>query len=345
MTKKILVTGGAGYIGSHTALVLLQAGFDVIILDNLCNSSQESLRRITLITGRTPLFIQGDIRDIELLENLFNKHNFFAILHFAGLKSVGESVRNPLTYYSNNVVGSTILLQAAIRAKVFRFLFSSSATVYGTPAEVPIDEYAPTVDPSNPYGRSKLIVEDILRDLAKSDARWKIALLRYFNPIGAHESGLIGEDPRGIPNNLLPYISQVAIGKLKKLQIFGDNYPTRDGTGIRDYIHVMDLAEGHVKALQALGAENTEHGVHIWNLGTGNGVSVHEMIKVFEEISGRPVPYEVAERRTGDIAECWANPKKAERELNWAARRDLRTMLSDTWRWQSNNPNGYRDNV
>lgn len=338
VNEKILVTGGAGYIGSHTTLALLEAGFEVVVLDNLCNSSVESLYRIETICGRSPLFVQGDIRDAELLQRLFREHRIVAVLHFAGLKAVGESVREPLAYYENNLAGSVALCQAMARAGVFRLVFSSSATVYGEPAQMPIREDFPTGTPTNPYGRSKLMVEEVLRDLAISDPRWSIAILRYFNPVGAHESGLIGEDPNGIPNNLLPYVAQVAIGKLRELSVFGNDYPTHDGTGVRDYIHVVDLADGHLKALQAISAQS---GVHVWNLGTGNGYSVLEMVHAFEQASGRPVPFRIAPRRAGDIAECWADPGKAERELGWKAERDLDVMMADAWRWQSRNPQGY----
>ena len=340
MTEKILVTGGAGYIGSHTTLALLEAGFEVVVLDNLCNSSAESLRRVERICGRAPLFVEGDIRDRELLDGLFREHRIGAVLHFAGLKAVGESVREPLAYYENNVAGSVALCQAMAQAGVFRLVFSSSATVYGEPAEMPIREDFPTGTPTNPYVRSKLMVEELLRDLAVSEPRWSIALLRYFNPVGAHESGLIGEDPNGIPNNLLPYVAQVAIGKLAELAVFGDDYPTRDGTGVRDYIHVVDLADGHLKALQAIA---TQSGVHVWNLGTGTGYSVLEMVRAFEQASGRPVPYRIAPRRSGDIAECWADPGKAARELGWKAERGLEMMMEDAWRWQAGNPQGYAE--
>lgn len=339
MNQTILVTGGAGYIGSHTTLALLEAGFDVVVLDNLCNSSAESLRRVERICGKAPLFVEGDIRDAELLDRLFCEHRIAAVLHFAGLKAVGESVREPLAYYENNVAGSVTLCQAMARAGVFRLVFSSSATVYGEPTQMPIREDVPTGTPTNPYGRSKLIVEEILRDLALSDPRWSIALLRYFNPVGAHESGLIGEDPNDIPNNLLPYVTQVAIGKLQELSVFGDDYSTRDGTGVRDYIHVVDLADGHLKALQAISSQN---GVHVWNLGTGNGYSVLEMVRAFEQASGRQVHYRIAPRRPGDIAECWADPTKAARELGWKAERGLQAMMADAWRWQSGNPQGYK---
>lgn len=337
-THVILLTGGAGYIGSHTTLALLQAGYDVVVLDNLCNSSDESLRRVAQITGRCPVFVQGDIRDKDLLEKLLREYAVGAVLHFAGLKAVGESVAQPLRYYGNNVHGSQVLLQAMADAGVFNFVFSSSATVYGEPAEIPISEACPVGQPTNPYGRSKLMVEDMLRDLAVSDPRWSIGILRYFNPIGAHESGRIGEDPSGIPNNLLPYISQVAVGKLPELTVFGNDYPTHDGTGVRDYIHVVDLAEGHLRALEAL---QTRTGAHVWNLGTGQGYSVLEMLHAFEAACGRTVPYRFTSRRAGDIDECWANPLKAEYELNWKAQRSLPEMMQDTWRWQSMNPDGY----
>lgn len=338
MTSTILITGGAGYIGSHTTLCLLQAGYDVVVLDNLCNSSVESLRRVEHICARAPLFVRGDIRDRALLYRLFAEHNIQAVLHFAGLKAVGESVEQPLRYYENNVAGSVTLCQAMAVAGVFTLVFSSSATVYGAPDTMPIREDFPTGVLTNPYGRSKLMVEQMLADLARSDSRWRCALLRYFNPVGAHESGLIGEDPKGIPNNLLPYISQVAIGKREALAVFGDDYPTVDGTGVRDYIHVVDLARGHLLALQAL-AERT--GVNVWNLGTGNGYSVLQMVKAFEQASGRPVPYRIEPRRAGDIAECWADPSRAREELGWQAERGLDVMMRDAWRWQSQNPYGY----
>ena len=335
----ILVTGGAGYIGSHTSLALLQAGYEVVVLDNLCNSSAESLKRVVRLAGRAPVFVQGDIRDRAVLKRLFVEHAVDAVLHFAGLKAVGESVAQPLRYYDNNVHGSEVLLQACADAEVLNFVFSSSATVYGEPAQMPISESCPVGKPTNPYGRSKLMAEDMLRDLAASDPRWRIAILRYFNPAGAHESGQIGEDPNGIPNNLLPYISQVAVGKLPELAVFGNDYPTHDGTGVRDYIHVVDLAEGHLRALQAL---QFRTGAHVWNLGTGQGYSVLEMVRAFEAASGKPVPYRVAARRPGDIATCYADPAKAERELGWNARRGLNEMMRDTWRWQTINPDGYK---
>lgn len=334
----ILVTGGAGYIGSHTALALLQAGHAVVVLDNLCNSSAESLKWVAQLAGRAPAFVEGDIRDRAALDRLFAEHSVDAVLHFAGLKAVGESVAQPLRYYDNNVHGSQVLLQACADEGVFNVVFSSSATVYGEPAQMPISEACPVGQPTNPYGRSKLMVEDMLRDLAASDPRWRIAILRYFNPVGAHDSGLIGEDPNGIPNNLLPYITQVAVGKLPELAVFGDDYSTHDGTGVRDYIHVVDLAEGHLKALEAL---ETRTGAHVWNLGTGQGYSVLEMIRAFEAASVKSIPYRIAPRRPGDIATCYADPTKAERELGWRAHRGLDQMMQDAWRWQSMNPNGF----
>lgn len=338
MRTKVLVTGGAGYIGSHTTLCLLEAGYEVVVLDNLSNGSFEALQRVEKISGWKPVFMQGDVRDRALLDSLFAQHCFSGVLHFAGLKAVGESVDQPLRYYENNVAGSVTLCQAMAEAGVFTMVFSSSATVYGDAGTVPISEDTQTDSPRNPYGRSKLIVEDLLRDLARSDARWRCALLRYFNPVGAHESGLIGEDPKGTPNNLLPYISQVAIGIQESLAVYGDDYDTIDGTGVRDYIHVVDLAGGHLAALRAL-----EHrrGVNIWNLGTGNGYSVLQVISAFEEASGRSVPYNIAERRRGDIGECWADPSKALNELGWRAERGLDEMMQDAWRWQRLNPHGY----
>lgn len=336
----VLVTGGAGYIGSHTTLELLKAGIDVVVLDNLSNSSEESLKRVSELAGRPPMFVKGDINNRELLERLFSDYSVQAVLHFAGLKAVGESVKQPLQYYQNNVVGTLTLCQAMASAGVFTLVFSSSATVYGDPAQVPIEEGMPTGGVTNPYGRSKLMVEQMLSDLAAADDRWRVALLRYFNPVGAHESGLIGEDPSGIPNNLLPFVAQVAVGRLPVLSVYGNDYPTLDGTGVRDYIHVMDLAEGHLAALNGL---KQRQGIHVWNLGTGRGVSVLQMVKAFEEACGRPLPYRVVPRRAGDVAECWANPQKAEKDLGWKATRDLRAMVADAWRWQSNNPNGFKN--
>lgn len=336
---KILVTGGLGYIGSHTTLALLQAGYEVVVLDNRSNGSITSMERVAHLTGKVPIFIEGDIRDSLLLERLFAQNIIGAVLHFAGLKAVGESVADPLRYYDNNVHGSQVLLQAMAAAGLFRFVFSSSATVYGEAEQMPVSETCPTGQPTNPYGRSKLMVEDILRDLATADPRWRISILRYFNPVGAHESGLLGEDPNGIPNNLLPYIAQVAVGKLPELAVFGNDYPTPDGTGVRDYIHVMDLAEGHLRALETL---KNRTGAHVWNLGTGCGCSVLDMVLAFEAASGKPVPYRISPRRPGDIASCYANPAKAELELGWKAKRGLDEMMRDAWRWQSMNPNGYR---
>lgn len=335
----ILVTGGAGYIGSHALVELASAGFDFVVLDNLCNSSSVSLQRVQAITGKSVEFVQGDIRNAELLKQLFTRYSISAVMHFAGLKSVGESVAQPLRYYDNNVCGSQVLFQAMADACVFNIVFSSSATVYGDPAEMPISEQCPVGRPTNPYGRSKLMVEDILRDLALSDPRWRVALLRYFNPVGAHESGSIGEDPNGIPNNLLPFITQVAVGKLPQLSVFGDDYPTHDGTGVRDYIHVVDLGQGHVAALRYL---QQHTGVHTWNLGTGQGYSVLDMVKAFEAASGVTVPYKVVDRRAGDIAVCYSNPSKALAELGWQAQLGLERMMSDAWRWQKHNPDGYR---
>ncbi|AWM91323.1 UDP-glucose 4-epimerase GalE [Pseudomonas sp. 31-12] len=337
---KILVTGGTGYIGSHTTLALLEAGFDVVVLDNLCNSSDASLHAIEAICGKTPLMIRGDVCDRALLDRIFQEHCIDAVLHFAGLKAVGESVRKPLEYYEANVCGSITLCQAMSAAGVFRLVFSSSATVYGAPEQMPIHEDFPTGTPTNPYGQSKLFIENVLQDLCAAEPRWSIALLRYFNPIGAHASGHMGEDPNGIPNNLVPYISQVAVGSLQELSIFGDDYPTVDGTGVRDYIHVVDLADGHLKALQSISSCT---GINIWNLGTGDGYSVLEVLRAFEQASGRPVPYRVMPRRSGDVAECWADPSKAAKELGWKATRSLQEMMADTWRWQSNHPRGYID--
>lgn len=337
--ENILVTGGAGYIGSHTTLALLEAGYNVVILDSLCNSSIDSLERVEQIAGRAPKFVRGDIRDADLLRRIFEENQIRSVFHFAGLKSVGESVRDPLIYYDNNVSGTLQLCRAMSDAGVYELVFSSSATVYGDVAVMPISEATPTGTPTNPYGRSKLIVEEIMRDLSQADARWRIAVLRYFNPVGAHSSGLIGEDPNGTPNNLLPYISQVAVGKLSSLSVFGADYPTRDGTGVRDYIHVVDLARGHLSALEAI---KLRSGLGVWNLGTGRGYSVFEMIQAFELASAQTVPYKVVSRRDGDVSECWADASKAFRELGWKAELGLREMMVDAWRWQSRNPEGYR---
>lgn len=336
---RLLVTGGAGYIGSHTVLELLQAGHDVVVLDNLCNGSLEALQRIQAIAGRSLQFVQGDIRDRALLDRLFAQQQVDAVVHFAGLKAVGESVRQPLDYYACNVAGTLNLCQAMADAGVFQLVFSSSATVYGDPAQVPVDESCPVAEPTSPYGRSKLMVEHLLHDVQRADTRWSIAILRYFNPVGAHPSGLIGEDPLGVPNNLLPYLSQVAVGKLDCLQVHGNDYPTPDGTCIRDYIHVVDLAQGHVRSLQFI---SRHKGCSVWNLGAGKGYSVLQVISAFEQACGRSVPYIIGPRRPGDIAANWAEPSKAERELGWKAERSLAGMMADTWRWQSKNPQGYR---
>ncbi|WP_019341436.1 UDP-glucose 4-epimerase GalE [Stutzerimonas stutzeri] len=338
----ILVTGGAGYIGSHAVLELLLAGQDVLVLDNLCNSSKTALDRVEALTARKAQFVKGDVRNRSLLKALFASYPVTAVLHFAGLKAVGESVREPLRYYETNVSGSIALCQAMAEAGIFKLVFSSSATVYGDSPKMPINENCPTGLPTNPYGQSKLMAENVLKGLAESDPRWSIALLRYFNPIGAHESGLIGEDPNGIPNNLLPYMLQVAVGRRKQLNVYGADYPTPDGTGVRDYIHVVDLARGHLKALERL---NLVHGVSTWNLGTGRGYSVRQMITAFEEVIGRPLPHVFKARRPGDVAQCWSDPSKARDDLGWEAEHDLPAMLTDAWRWQSRNPKGYADGV
>lgn len=337
----ILITGGAGFIGSHTTLLLLQAGHEVVVVDNLCNSSAEAIARVGKLAGRSPTFIQGDIRDRALLSAVFAQNKINAVVHFAGFKAVGESARLPLDYYDNNVGGTINLCQVMRQAGVFRLVFSSSSTVYGDPAKVPIAETAPMGALSaltNPYGRSKLIVEDILRDTAASDARWSVGILRYFNPAGAHESGQIGEAPQGVPNNLLPYITQVAVGKLKQLSVFGNDYPTPDGTAIRDYIHVIDLAHGHLAALDKI---NRTVGAQVWNLGTGVGYSVLEVVRAFEAASGQKIPFTFMPRRVGDVAVCYANPRKAQEELGWRAQRTLADMMTSAWRWQSQNPEGY----
>ncbi|MAX53911.1 MAG: UDP-glucose 4-epimerase GalE [Alcanivoracaceae bacterium] len=336
--ETILVTGGAGYIGSHTVLLLLEAGHKVVVLDNLSNSSPESLRRVEQLTGKAVAFREGDIRDAACLDALFAEFSVSGVVHFAGLKAVGESVAEPLRYYDCNVVGTIRLLEAMARAGVKRLVFSSSATVYGDPASVPINEDFP-LSTTNPYGASKLHIEDMLRDLYVSDDSWDIALLRYFNPVGAHESGQIGEDPSGIPNNLMPYIAQVAVGKREKLSVFGGDYSTPDGTGVRDYIHVMDLAEGHLAALRAL---KDKGGLLTVNLGTGRGYSVLEMVTAFASACGRDVPYAIVERRPGDVAQCFADPAHAQAVLDWKARRGIEEMCLDHWRWQENNPGGYR---
>lgn len=339
---KILLTGGAGYIGSHTAVECLNAGNDVVVFDNLSNSSPVSLDRVTQITDKACTFVEGDIRDRDALRQLFSQYEIDSVIHFAGLKAVGESVEKPLLYYDNNIVGSIALFQAMAEAGVKSIVFSSSATVYGDPASVPITEDFP-LSATNPYGRSKLFIEEMLRDIANSDANWSVGLLRYFNPVGAHESGLIGEDPKGIPNNLMPYIAQVASGKRERLSIFGGDYTTPDGTGIRDYIHVVDLARGHVAALDHM--RQGAKGVNTWNLGTGQGYSVLEMVRAFEAGSGKQIPYQIVGRRQGDVAQCWADSSRAQRDLSWRAELDLDRMCADTWRWQQQNPDGYDLNL
>ncbi|MGR6838232.1 UDP-glucose 4-epimerase GalE [Aliivibrio wodanis] len=335
---KVLVTGGMGYIGSHTCIQLIEAGIEPIILDNLGNSKVAVLDRIEALTQVRPVFYQGDIRDEAFLDSIFAEHSISSVIHFAGLKAVGESVAKPLEYYDNNVNGSLVLARSIRKANVKSIVFSSSATVYGDPAVVPITENSPTGATTNPYGRSKYMVEECFSDLFDAENDWSITLLRYFNPVGAHPSGTMGEDPQGIPNNLMPFIAQVAVGRRESLSVFGNDYPTPDGTGVRDYIHVMDLADGHIAALKAVGEKS---GLHIYNLGTGKGSSVLEMVEAFAQASGKPVPYTLCPRRAGDIAECWASTEKAEKELGWKATRNVMEMSADTWRWQSNNPKGY----
>lgn len=333
----ILVTGGAGYIGSHTCVELLNDGYEIVVVDNLYNSKLESLDRVRKITGKDIRFYQIDVLDADGLKTVFSENTIEAVIHFAGLKAVGESVQLPLRYYHNNVTGTLVLCELMQKYGIKKIVFSSSATVYGTPEQVPISENSP-LGATNPYGRAKLMIEEILRDLYISDNNWSIALLRYFNPIGAHRSGLIGEDPNGIPNNLMPYIAQVAVGKLKELQVFGNDYHSRDGTGVRDYIHVVDLAIGHLRALDKVLSTT---GVNAYNLGTGKGYSVLEMVAAFERACGRKIPYKTVERRPGDVAECYADTLKAQNEFGWVARRSIEEMCADTWRWQINNPNGY----
>ncbi|AAN54719.1 UDP-glucose 4-epimerase GalE [Shewanella oneidensis MR-1] len=334
----ILVTGGAGYIGTHTVVELLNAGSEVIVLDNLSNSSIEALDRVERITGKSVTFYQGDILNKALLQKVFSDHSIDAVIHFAGLKAVGESVAKPLKYYENNVTGTLILCQVMAEFKVKNLVFSSSATVYGDPASLPITEDFPT-GATNPYGQSKLMVEHILADLHHSDPSWNIARLRYFNPVGAHASGLIGEDPNDIPNNLMPFIAQVAVGKREALSVFGNDYPTHDGTGVRDYIHVVDLAIGHLKALEKLA---TKPGLVTYNLGTGQGYSVLDMVKAFEKACGKSIAYLIAPRRPGDIAACYADPDHAKTDLDWQATHSLEDMANSSWHWQSTNPNGYK---
>ncbi|AJY43023.1 UDP-glucose 4-epimerase GalE [Burkholderia humptydooensis] len=333
----ILVTGGAGYIGSHTAVELLEHGYDVVIADNLVNSKREAIARIEKITGKTPAFHEVDVSDERALARIFDTHPITAAIHFAALKAVGESVAKPIEYYRNNLDSLLSLLRVMRERNVKRIVFSSSATVYGVPERSPIDETFP-LSATNPYGQTKLMAEQILRDVEIADPSWRVATLRYFNPVGAHESGLIGEDPAGIPNNLMPYVAQVAVGKLEKLRVFGSDYPTPDGTGVRDYIHVVDLARGHIAALDALERRDASLTV---NLGTGRGYSVLEVVRAFEKASGRPVPYELVARRPGDVAECYANPAAAAEVIGWKAERDLDRMCADHWRWQENNPRGF----
>lgn len=337
---KILITGGAGYIGSHTALELLNEGYEVVVYDNLCNSSQESLRRVEELTGKTVKFYEGDVLDGAALEAMFRAENVDAVIHCAALKAVGESVQKPLEYYQNNITGTLTLMDVMNRVGVKNIVFSSSATVYGSPEEMPITESCPKGQCTNPYGWTKSMMEQIMSDVQKANSDWNVILLRYFNPVGAHKSGRIGEDPKGIPNNLMPYISQVAVGKLEKLGVFGNDYNTPDGTGVRDYIHVVDLAIGHVKAINYI---FTNPGLDVINLGTGVGYSVLDMVKAFSKACGKEIPYEIKPRRAGDIDMCYADPSKALKVLGWKAERGLDEMCEDTWRWQSQNPNGYRE--
>lgn len=333
----VLVTGGAGYIGSHTVVELLNEGYGVIVVDNLDNASKESLKRVEKITGKSVVFYEKDVRDKKALEKIFKKHAIDWVIHFAGLKAVGESVKKPVEYYDNNLVSTLVLLEVMKEYGVKNIVFSSSATVYGDPAELPLKETTVMNPTTNPYGTSKVMQEQILKDVYVADKEWSVVLLRYFNPVGAHESGLIGEDPKGIPNNLMPYVAQVASGKLKEIGVFGNDYSTPDGTGVRDYIHVVDLARGHVAAIKKL----NEAGVHIYNLGTGNGYSVLDMIKAFGKACGKELPYSIKPRRAGDIAACYASAEKAEKDLDWKAEYDLEKMCFDQWNWQKNNPNGY----
>ncbi|TMW70537.1 UDP-glucose 4-epimerase GalE [Alteribacter natronophilus] len=334
---KILITGGAGYIGTHTCVELLNAGHDILVLDNFSNSKPEALERVGEITGKFIEVCEADLQDRATLESIFYQNEIDAVIHFAGLKAVGESVEKPLKYYHNNVAGTVTLCEVMDKYNVRNLVFSSSATVYGENNLVPFTEDLP-LSATNPYGRSKLIIEEILRDTAASNSNWSVALLRYFNPVGAHNSGLIGEDPSGVPNNLMPYISQVAVGKLPELQVFGDDYPTRDGTGVRDYIHVVDLALGHVRALEKI---VTDRGIEAYNLGTGRGCSVLELVKSFEAACGKTIPFKIADRRAGDIAECYADVTKAERDLGWKATFGIDDMCMSTWKWQTLNPTGY----
>lgn len=337
---KILVTGGAGFIGSHTCVELLESGYDVVVVDNLCNSSEKSLERVEQITGKKVTFYKADILDREALNKIFEAEKVDAVIHFAGLKAVGESVQKPLEYYQNNITGTLILTDVMRNHGVKNIIFSSSATVYGNPKFIPITEECPKGTCTNPYGWTKSMLEQILTDIQYADKEWNVILLRYFNPIGAHKSGLIGENPNGIPNNLMPYITQVAVRKLKELGVFGNDYDTPDGTGVRDYIHVVDLAIGHVKALKKI---EQKAGLCVYNLGTGVGYSVLDIVKNFEEATGVKIPYQIKERRVGDIATCYSDATKAKEELGWVAERGIKEMCEDSWRWQSNNPNGYND--
>ena len=336
--QTILVTGGSGYIGSHTVLELLNKNYNVVVVDNLSNSSYESLRRVQKITGKTVTFYENDIRDTVALEKIFSAHKFDAVIHFAAFKAVGESCRLPLKYYENNISGTVNLLQVMEKYNVKKIIFSSSATVYGTPEKLPLDENC-HLSTTNPYGATKLMMENIMTDVWKADNEWNIILLRYFNPVGSHESGLIGEDPKGIPNNLMPYVAQVASGKLQCINVFGNDYDTPDGTGVRDYIHVVDLAHGHIAAIEKV----NDSGVHIYNLGTGHGYSVLDMIHAFEKACGKTLPYKICERRPGDIAACYACPDKAEKELGWVAKFGIEEMCASQWKWQSGNPKGYEE--
>ena len=336
----ILVTGGAGYIGSHTCIELLKEGYDVVVVDNLYNSSEKAIARVEEISGKKVTFYKADILDREKLNEIFDKESIDSVIHFAGLKAVGESVAKPLEYYHNNMTGTFILCEVMRDHNVKNIIFSSSATVYGDPAFIPITEECPKGKITNPYGQTKGMLEQVLTDLHVADPEWNVVLLRYFNPIGAHKSGLIGEDPKGIPNNLVPYIAQVAVGKLECLGVFGDDYDTPDGTGVRDYIHVVDLAVGHVKALKKI---EEKAGVNIYNLGTGNGYSVLQVVKAFEKACGKTIKYQIKPRRAGDIATCYSDAAKAKEELGWVAERGIEEMCEDSWRWQSNNPNGYEE--
>lgn len=339
MNNQVLVTGGLGYIGSHTCVQMIQQGMQPIILDNLHNANLEVLNRIEAITGTKPVFYQGDVRDSQILDTIFANHQIHSVIHFAGLKAVGESVEKPIEYYDVNVNGTLVLVESMKKAGVKSLIFSSSATVYGEPEHIPLTEEASVGNTNSPYGTSKYMVERILTDLNIADSEWSISLLRYFNPVGAHNSGLMGEDPNGIPNNLTPFIAQVAVGRRKELAVFGGDYPTKDGTGVRDYIHVMDLADGHIAALNKV---SQQAGLHIYNLGTGTGTSVLEVVAAFEKAVGKPIPYTISARRPGDIAEYWSTPAKAQRDLGWTAKYSIQDMADDVWRWQSMNPNGYK---